>query len=57
MKRDSKEFQGLIEQIVRTLREELRHHRRFRDLVREKKEARDSALPSLSTWSRRTAAE
>ena len=38
MKRDSKEFQGLIEQIVRTLREELRHHRRFRDLVREKKE-------------------
>jgi hypothetical protein len=39
MKRDAKAFQGLIEQTVRTLREELRHHRRFRDLVRAKKES------------------
>jgi hypothetical protein len=45
MKTSGTEFQALISDLVQTLREELRHHRRLRDVLREKKAGRLERVP------------
>jgi len=45
MKPSGTQFQALISGLVEALREELRHHRRLRDILREKKAVRLRSAP------------